>query len=80
MRLRFESASTSDCIERLTPDVNRRASPDGEQRSDIVTFVGRDEVAQDAPGTAIGQLGRSRRQRDVAHLRVLHVEDNRRAG
>ena len=48
--------------------------------SDIVTFVGRDEVAPDAPGAAIGQLGRSRRQRDVAHLRVLHVEDNRRAG
>jgi hypothetical protein len=45
--------------------------------SDIVTFVGRDEVAPGTPDAAIGRLGRARRALDVEQLRVLHVEDNR---
>jgi hypothetical protein len=47
--------------------------------SDIVTFVGRDEVAPGAPDVAAGRLGRAKRGQDAEQLRVLHVEDNRRA-
>jgi hypothetical protein len=45
--------------------------------SDVVTFVGRDEVAFGTPDAAVGRLGRARRARDVEQLRVLYVEDNR---
>jgi hypothetical protein len=46
---------------------------------DIVTLIGRDEVGQEAPDWAIGFAGRSRRGKDAEELRVLHVEDKRRA-
>jgi hypothetical protein len=47
--------------------------------SDIVTFVSRDELAPGAPETAIGRIGRTKREQDTEHLRVLHVEEKGRA-
>src|SRR5262245_36239591 len=49
------------------------------QHDDIVTFVGRDEVAPGTPDAAVGRLGRARREQDAADLRVMHVEDGRPA-
>jgi hypothetical protein len=47
--------------------------------SDIVTFVGRDEVVPGTPHAAIGRLGRAKRERDTEQLRVLHVEEKGQA-
>ncbi len=44
------------------------------RHADINTFVGRDEVAPDGSDEAVGRLGRSKRERDVNHPQVLHVE------
>ena len=46
---------------------------------DILTFVGPDEVGTDAEDIVVGLLGRSKRGQDATDLRVLHVEDKRRA-
>ena len=43
--------------------------------SDIVTFVSRDEVAPGASDTAIGRIGRTKREQDTEQLRVMHVEE-----
>ena len=45
--------------------------------NDILTFVGPDEMAADAPHFAIGFRGRSKRGQDAEDLRVIHVEDRR---
>jgi len=44
--------------------------------NDILTFVGMDEVEQDAGGLRAGLLGRSKRAKDAKDLRVVHVENN----
>jgi hypothetical protein len=44
------------------------------RHADVNTFVGRGEVAPDTPDEAVGRLGRSKRERDVNHPQVLHVE------
>src|SRR5262245_23324461 len=47
--------------------------------SDIVTFVGRDEVAPGASDTAVGRIGKSKGEQDTEQLRVIHVEEKGRA-
>jgi hypothetical protein len=47
--------------------------------NDILTFVGPDEVRPDAEDVVVGLYGRSKRGQDAEQLRVLHVEDKRRA-
>lgn len=44
---------------------------------DILTFVGKEEVAPGTPDLPIGLLGHNRRDADAAELRVIHVEDRR---
>ena len=48
-------------------------------RSDIVTFVSRDEIAPGVPDAAIGRIGRAKREQDTEQLRVLHVGGKRQA-
>jgi hypothetical protein len=48
---------------------------------DILTYVGPDEVSpEQANDLAVGLLGRAKRGQDAEELRVLHVEDRRKAG
>lgn len=46
---------------------------------DILNFVGRDEVGEDATDLLIGMLGRGARDDDGEALEVVHVEDRRTA-
>jgi hypothetical protein len=41
---------------------------------DVNTFVGRGEVAEGIGDAEVGRIGRSKRERDVSHPHVLHVE------
>jgi hypothetical protein len=50
------------------------------RHADINTFVGRAEATPGPRLWSVGRLGRSKRTRDIEHPRVVHVEDNRRAG
>ncbi|MFT5680124.1 MAG: hypothetical protein ACI8RZ_001029 [Myxococcota bacterium] len=45
--------------------------------SDILTFIGRDELDEEASDLVAGVFGRSRRGEDAGGLNVLHVEDLR---
>jgi len=47
--------------------------------NDILTLVTPDEIKEGASDVAIGLLGRAKRNRDAEELRVLHVEDRRKA-
>ncbi|MGH2537451.1 MAG: hypothetical protein ACRDHL_08670, partial [Candidatus Promineifilaceae bacterium] len=46
---------------------------------DIRTFIGPDEVTPGADDMIIGLIGRAKRSQDAADLRLLDVEDPRRA-
>jgi hypothetical protein len=45
--------------------------------NDILTYVGSDEVGEDAEDLRVGLLGRSRRDQDAQDLHVIRVEDKR---
>lgn len=43
--------------------------------NDILTYIGPDEVGEDASDVVIGLCGRSKRGQDAEELLIVHVED-----